>query len=297
MIKKADIITYEVFKDVFNRRLFKDDKAMLLKKVAEYPDRYIGLFRPTKPKAKLVQNLTQSHEIRFGDAFEDILRFYFEKLGYTNLPTRFKYHNVSSGKGEILNVDQIFYSGDRIWFIEQKIRDDHDSTKKRGQINNFEKKLEVLIKEYGESLCGVFYFVDPSLQKNKHFYKEELGKLSRDYGVELKLCYGKELFIELGNKNVWDEILSHLEKWKSELPDFPEINFDLNPTETFDEIKDLSTAIFRKLFENDEVYEEIILTLFPERKTIRLIQEYVDKKSAELTIYKSLKKVLDDRLG
>jgi hypothetical protein len=296
MTKKMDTVTYGVFKNVFNRKLFQDDKAQLLKKVARYPDRYIGLFRPTKPKIKLIQNLTQSHEIRFGDAFEEVLKLYFERMGYTNLPTRLKYHNNSSDKDEDLYVDQIFSNRGRIWFIEQKVRDDHDSTKKRGQISNFERKLEVLIKEYGESICGIFYFIDPSLQKNKNYYWEELGKLSKDYGVELKLFYGKELFTQLGCENIWDEILSHLRKWKKELPDFPEINFDLDAVATFNEIKDLSTAVYRKLFDNNEIYQEIVLTLFPEGKTLRMLWHYFEEKSSEQTIYKSLKKSLDKRI-
>nr|WP_240658196.1 hypothetical protein [Helicobacter pylori] len=33
----------------------------------------LGIFRPTKPKTKLLQNLLTSHEIKFGDAFERLI--------------------------------------------------------------------------------------------------------------------------------------------------------------------------------------------------------------------------------
>ena len=46
--------------------------------------------------------------------------------------------------------------------------------------------------------------------------------MSRDYGVELYLFYGVELFELLNKKDVWDEILSYLEQWKKRNPDFPE---------------------------------------------------------------------------
>lgn len=57
------------------------------------------------------------------------------------------------------------------------MRDDHDSAKKRGQIDNFERKLEALIHhygEYGENIQGYFYFIDEGLNKNQNYYKEEL---------------------------------------------------------------------------------------------------------------------------
>ncbi len=88
------------------------------------------------------------------------------------------------------------------------MRDDHDSAKKRGQIDNFEKKLEALIRHYGENIQGYFYFIDESLNKNQNYYKEELQKLSVDYGVPLSLCYGKELFENLNILQVWDEVLT-----------------------------------------------------------------------------------------
>ncbi|GAA7904500.1 hypothetical protein HpCOL288_02620 [Helicobacter pylori] len=48
------------------------------------------------------------------------------------------------------------------------------------------------------------------MNKNQNYYKEELQKLSVDYGVPLKLCYGKELFESLNIPQVWDEVLNHL---------------------------------------------------------------------------------------
>jgi len=47
-------------------------------------------------------------------------------------------------KGEELSLDQYFTDGKIYYFVEQKVRDDHDSTKKRGQISNLEKKARNL---------------------------------------------------------------------------------------------------------------------------------------------------------
>lgn len=283
---------YEKFKNIFNETIFEESKAVLIEKIAKNPNRYIGLFRPTKPKAKILQNLLQSHEIRFGDAFEEATEEYFKEFGYQMLEKKFV-----NGDNDELNLDQCFKTENKVCFIEQKIRDDHDSTKKRGQIENFEKKLNEMIGKYGEkNLVGIFYFIDPDLRKNKNYYKTELEKMSRDYGVEICLFYGVELFDFLKQKNIWDEILKYLEQWKKEIPDFPETNFDIDAEISFEEIKDLQPSFYRKIFQNDIIFNEIVLTIFPEKKTLKLLLDYFKEKSSEKTIYKTIANLLEEKL-
>jgi hypothetical protein len=263
----------------------------LLEKIADSPHRYVGLFRPTKPKAKILQNLLQSHEIRFGDAFETAIERYLEIKGCELLPKKFQ-----SASGDILNIDRCFRKDDKIYFIEQKVRDDHDSTKKRGQILNFEKKLGIVINDYpDQDIIGIFYFIDPSLAKNSKFYTAELTKMAVDYKMETAIFYAKQLFNYLGYGDVWEETIEYLKRWKEEIPDFPEINFDLNAIHTFEEIKDLSPAIFRKLLSNDVIFEQIVLTLFPEKTTLVLLQEYF--KTKPLPVYGALVTKIGQRLA
>ena len=283
---------YTKFKNIFNETIFEESKAVLIKKIAKYPNRYIGLFRPTKPKAKILQNLLQSHEIRFGDAFEEIIEEYLKEFDYEILNKRF----INDDKDE-LNLDQCFKDKNTTYFIEQKIRDDHDSTKKRGQTGNFEKKLNEMVNKYGEkNLVGIFYFIDPDLQKNKNFYKTELEKMARDYGVKIYLFYGIELFDFLQQEKAWSEILKYLEQWKKEIPYFPETNFDIDAESSFEEIKSLSPALYRKLFQDDIIFNEIMLTVFPEKKTLRLLLDYFKEKSSEKIIYKTISKALEERI-
>jgi len=283
---------YTKFINIFNKTIFEESKVALIEKIAKYPSRYIGLFRPTKPKAKILQNLLQSHEIRFGDAFEEIIEEYLKEFGCEILDKRFV-----NGDNDELNLDQCFKFKDTVHFVEQKIRDDHDSTKKRGQIENFEKKLNEMIGKYGEkNLVGIFYFIDPDLQKNKNYYKTELEKMAHDYGVKLYLFYGVELFDFLQQEKTWSEILKYLEQWKKEIPDFPETNFDINAENSFEEIKNLSPGLYRKLFQNDSIFNEIILTIFPEKKTLNLLLNYFKEKSSEKVIYKTISEALEERM-
>jgi hypothetical protein len=277
---------------ILNQHIFKDDKVNLLRKIAERPERYIGLFRPTKPRAKLLQNLLQSHEIRFGDAMESLIRAILEDIGFTNLP-----HRIQTEDEKALSIDQYFTDGQTYYFVEQKVRDDHDSTKKRGQISNFEKKLEVLNRRHQGTLTGIMYFIDPDLSKNQNFYAQELKKLQAFYGIKLHLLYGHEFFEYLNYPHLWDDILSWLEQWKRELLDFPEINFDLTPDESLEEIKTLETQYWRKLLSNDKIWRDgIIEVLFKEGTTLKLLLTYFEQQqtipSDNLT--KALQKKLEE---
>ena len=266
---------YEEFKKILNDKVFKQPKAELIQNLAEKPHRYTGPFRPTAPKAKIIQNLTQSNEIKFGDAFEILTEKYFIENDFEVLDKR-----LDIGGGEYLSIDQLV-KRDKIIFIEQKMRDDHDSTKKRGQINNFEKKLLSLLKKYKkEDLQGYIYFVDIAFGKNRNFYSEEIKKMQEKYGVELYLCYGEDLFIKLGLDKVWLEIGKYLIRWKKELEDLVDINFDNNAEEIFEEIKDMQPNIYRKLFDNEPIVKDYFPVLFPEKRTLKLLKKHFDTKES-----------------
>jgi hypothetical protein len=217
-----------------------------------------------------LQHLLQSHEIRFGDALEELLEEMLRDLGYSILPK-----NITTDNHEQLSLDQFFTDGENYYFIEQKIRNDHDSTKKRGQIQNFEAKLEELFKKYGNKIIGIIYFIDPDLEKNKNFYKNELSRLNEYYRIPLYLFYGKELFEFLEAPEYWENLLQWLKDWKESLPEIPEINFDIEPEKSFEEIKTLEIRYWRKLLENDKLWEEgIIKAIFKNGTTFKFILNY-----------------------
>ncbi len=262
---------YEDFKKILDDKVFRQSKADLIERLGLEPYRYIGSFRPTAPRAKIIQNLTQSGEIKFGNAFEIVIERYLVENDFEVLNKK-----LDIGGGEYLSIDQLVKK-EKIIFIEQKMRDDHDSTKKRGQIENFEKKLLFLLGKYKkEDLQGYFYFIDIALVKNKNFYAEEIKKLEEKYGVELCLCYGEDLFIRLGLQKVWIEIEKYLERWKEELEDLVDVNFDNSAEEIFEEIKDMQPNVYRKLFDNGAIVKDFFPVLFPEKRTLKLLQRHFD---------------------
>lgn len=246
-------MNYEKFCGILNKHIFEGERKELLRRIADNPERFIGLFRPTKLGAKILQHLLQSYEIRMGDPLKEIIEEILRSFGFKILSK-----SMVNESGETLSLDQYFTDGKVFYFIEQKVRDDHDSTKKRGQISNFETKLEILHKKHGSGLFGIMYFVDPDLSKNKNYYLKELERLEKFYGVKLSLFYGKELFEYLGHPEMWDNILSWLKQWKDSLPELPEINFDTTPKESFEEIRDLELRSWRRILDNDKLWEEVM---------------------------------------
>jgi hypothetical protein len=284
-------MNFEKFCTILNKHIFEGEKKELLQRIAESPERFIGLFRPTKPDAKILQHLLQSHEIRMGDALEEIIEEILKSLGFKILSK-----SIVNESGKTLSFDQYFTDGRVYYFIEQKVRDDHDSTKKRGQIENFEAKLEILHKTHGSGLIGIMYFIDPDLSKNKNYYLQELERFEKFYGVKLYLFYGKELFEYLKYPEIWDNILFWLKQWKDSLPELPEINFDTFPQESFEEIKMLELRYWRKILENETLWEEgIIKAIFRQGTTLRLLLDFFKKQHT--MPYNQLANMLTERLG
>ena len=120
-----------------------------------------------------------------------------------------------------------------------------------------------------------------------------MRKINKDYGVTLSLCYGKTFFDELKLPDVWEEIIQHLKKWKRELPETPEVNFDLEAEESFEEIKDITPSVYRKLLDNHELYNEIVLTIFPQKKVLQKLLTYFEAQKQK--VYKTLAKKMKEK--
>jgi len=117
------------------------------------------------------------------------------------------------------------------------------------------------------------------LVKNKNFYEQELSKLKNAYAIDLAVCYGKGLFESIGSSNIWFEIMTNLEKWRKTIPKLPEINFDIHPENSFNEIKSLPLSVYRRIFDEPRIAEQILPVLFPNGKTLQLLLAYIAKQN------------------
>lgn len=258
--------TYEYFVNKLNERIKSDENFYyeLLVNVINNPKRYTGVFRLTNAKTKLIQNVTQSHEIKFGDFMEDIVTEYIEKMGYTNISK-----DIGCDEdGNALSADQVFYKNDTIYLIEQKIRDDHDSTKKRGQYQNFKKKYDLLKRKYPQfrKEVAIMWFIDDGLVKNRNYYRSEAAA-DTPAGIDIKILYGSSLFEEVFNKmDAWNELVSYLTQNKRERSDevltIPDFDTSPEMLRALKKLKEQNYNLFKRL-KNDGKYEQLRNELFP----------------------------------
>lgn len=256
------ILEYNQFKNFLDKKIKsgEDFYLELLETVIKYPSRYCGLFRLSNAKTKLIQNVTQSKEIKFGDFMEDISTEYIKLIGYENL-----HKDLGEDEnGDRLNCDQLFRKGTTIYFVEQKVRDDHDSTKKRGQYENFCKKVKLIKKKFSSyHIIAIMWFIDDNFEKNKNYYAEQI-KTTKFENTELHLYYGGEFFCSLNNgKLVWDEIIEYLTRIRmansSDIFTIPD--FGTND-EIYKALLKLPHKYWEKLISNDTKYELLRKELF-----------------------------------
>ncbi|MFH0965219.1 MAG: hypothetical protein V2A58_14560 [Planctomycetota bacterium] len=278
---------YEAFAQIMHRHLYAGERNKLLQKLASSPERFTGLFRSTTPPMKLLQHMTQSREIRFGDAMEEVIDQLIAAAGYDCLDK-----SIQDPGGERLSVDQYFTDGSTFFFVEQKVRDDHDSTKKRGQTENFRRKLDCLAKRHAPNLKGAMYFIDPHARKNQRYYSDFLASASQDTGVQLSLYYGEELFLNLlGFQDGWNMLVSWLTQWRKGVSESHELDFDQVPGQSHTEIAQVGLSTWAKLIKNDDLWETgLMKTLFSSGETLRRMRDIFLRKDARLA------KALDSRL-
>jgi hypothetical protein len=221
--------SYNEFANVLSDAINREALSRLLNALCREPRRFTGVFRPLHSRRKLLLYLLQSKEICFGDAIEAVFESILTVSGYTGLEKQLRFTD-ETGKQKELECDLFLRSGtsEALVFIEQKMRDDHDSSKKRGQWNNFEQKIRVIREQYRNvPLYAVMHFVDPSFDKNMSFYKEKAEAINDPANkITVKLLYGGELFQYLGEeKNLgpvvieWSDIERWLHQWRESLPE------------------------------------------------------------------------------
>lgn len=249
-----------------------------------------GFLKIQKTKSKLIQSLSQSYEIKTGDLLEEFFSLLFSSE-YNELPK-----SVISNGVEVLRYDQLFEKDDKIVFIEMKIRDNHDSSKKGGQSDNFEKKVRQLKSDYPNKVIDCYeWFVDDLTSKNEKYYNERIDALRGENIPNVVLhnaVYGKELFVLLfGEDNeIWNQFVDAYNTVKNDNSFnisnvINNYDFDSDPDGiVFSICKTKRTSTLIKLFFSNEC-SNIVFDLFSNNHMLsKLCGEFENRKSRKLFI-------------
>lgn len=179
------------------------------------------------------------------------------------------------------SCDQYFFSTEtaNYYLIEQKVRDDHDSSKKQGQFKNFQDKIVFLKSVHGSALIGAMYFIDPALKKNRNYYQSQLQVLSHDLNIPLYLFYDGELFDFLGIPDVWSFIQIALAKWQRSVPVNIELDYDTDPEESWKAIQNVDIGVWYKLLMTDALWEgHLMQVLFSNGTVLRFLLQALKQR-------------------
>jgi hypothetical protein len=190
-------------------------------------------------------------------------------------------------------IDELFIHEDKIFLIEVKVKDDHDSTKKVGQFINFVNKYKAIKEIYGDNykIVPVMWFLDDFFKKNYKYYLKSINEMNNEYNCNASLCYGVQIFqiYNCLNINIWNEIIEYLTKYRLGLRTKSYSNFDKLTKNEFNNIKDIQYNIFYKFLTNKNVIDEILPILSPKgifiKKLFEFFKTHENKKYNKLCEY------------
>lgn len=207
------------YDNILNKHTIEQDKDRIKKLINS--NRIHGVFRPIRDDEEdilMLNSLYKSRTIRFGGALEEIIREILVEIGYIPLNRKIKLSN-----GRAIEIDGLFEKCDKIIILEIKLRDDHDTNKRRGDINDFFHKIDIIKDLYDKHVIAIKYFIDPDFTKNRLYYLSKIDEY-KTTDVDTYLLYGKELFEHLKILNVWDDINSWQVEWKNSIPSLTELS-------------------------------------------------------------------------
>lgn len=239
---------------VYENIVYGNTLKKLINTLATNPKRFISPFSPLKSEEEIRTFLGHSSKIKVGNAYEIILKMLFELIGYELIEKKFSVNNKTKV------IDQLFKYNDRFIFIEQKMNDDHDSTKKEAIIKDFEEKIKHLIEKYGTNIRAYLYFVTDTV-KNKNYYSTEIIKLREKYEIDISVEYGKELFIKENKIELWN-LIDNFNKTREKT----KIKIEFEGENYFLAIKDIDINVWLKILNNEELVKEVLPLIFPSKK-------------------------------
>ena len=130
----------------------------------------------------------QQEQIAFGNDTEKALSDVFSSIKNVKiLGCNVTFQKYDRKKSAV--IDHVLDLGNVILVLEQKLKDNHDSTKNTGQFDDLIEKTNAIKQMYpGRTVIPIMYFLT-NVQKGA---RKKFSTLLAQYGG--RVCYGKELF-------------------------------------------------------------------------------------------------------
>ena len=256
---------YVKYKEIFDNHVVIDNVTEFVHSLIDSNDkakRLMSGFKIISLEARIASKYLTSTNIKFGDAVEDIFKEYLKDKGVTFLPRDFVKDK---------DCDQIFTYNGIIYLIEQKIRDDHDSSKKEGQIENYFIKKEAIAKQASDyyTCC---WFIDPDFQKNKNYYMSVLNEDELYYGEKIIVFLREKVFHDNRCDNFFEELSEAIEKYSREFSLLSLVNL------TIDYHNFTTTQLYR-LLKTRSLINQVAKIFFNGNIPFEEIYDYIDHRS------------------
>lgn len=164
--------------------------------------RIISPYQALPLREKIVQTILTRINISFGNYAEEIAKKTIAAFG----------GEILEGKSSDKVADCLFMYKGKTYPIEQKVRDDHDTSKRVGQATDFIEKKKIFRPD--ASAC---WFIDNNFRKNKKYYSTLFAD-EMYYGDEInKFMY--EIFGDIGN-DFFSYYRRRIEEMRRELSSF-----------------------------------------------------------------------------
>lgn len=164
--------------------------------------RIISPYQALPLREKIVQTILTRINISFGNYAEEIAKKTIAAFG----------GEILEGKSSDKVADCLFMYKGKTYLIEQKVRDDHDTSKRVGQATDFIEKKKIFHPD--ASAC---WFIDNNFRKNKKYYSTLFAD-EMYYGDEInRFMY--EIFGDIGN-DFFSYYRRRIEEMRRELSSF-----------------------------------------------------------------------------
>ena len=200
-------------------------------------------------ETKLRQYYYTSLNIKFGNALEEIVYNFLLDNGAEFLNRHEEVENK--------DCDQIFMYQNKVVLIEQKIRDDHDSSKKEGQVQNFLTKKTSLENKYDNVYCS-FWFIDDCVAKNKNYYSQQLAQ-ELYYGADIEK-FLQTIFEDNRAKGFVQKIEEILEEYAI---NFKTINIFEN---VYLDYRKIASKTLYFLWKNEKILAQVVHFFFDDKQ-------------------------------